>query len=420
MSSSQSASYQVVLNLAGRQRMLNQRLVKEVFASRLGTPQDHHATSRLLTETCDALLDGGIATTVPGATPVRLRLPAPPTDALRTSFRSQSAAIGGLLALIRSEADCPALLDQAAKVHTVANAACTLLAKWLTDRDAAIERKHDAVQDHLSEQVGTLRDAIDAQRVSSEVQSEAVTDVTSSLSELSQTARSTLQQAAEVHQAARAARVTSSDGERAVREAVGRITEVREQVERIRDVIFTLSEHTQQIGDIIGTVNEVAEQSKLLALNASIEAARAGDYGRSFGVVANEMRSLAEQSKQATRQVRQLLSDIRVATVDAVTSTETGIAHAVQGESSVLGIEQQFSELLASIDETARLGKAISKTTEQQQQGVEQVADAMVNIEGSLRGSVQTVADLVVVTDSVAELLVHLSDAGEEVALAAR
>ena len=92
----------------------------------------------------------------------------------------------------------------------------------------------------------------------------------------------------------------------------------------IAEHILALSEQTQQIGEIIAAVNDLADQSNLLALNAAIEASRAGEQGRGFAVVAHEIRSLAEQSKAATAQVRTILSDIQRATNAAVMATEQG------------------------------------------------------------------------------------------------
>src|SRR5260370_4878065 len=86
---------------------------------------------------------------------------------------------------------------------------------------------------------------------------------------------------------------------------------IREQAEAVAENIVSLSERTQAIGEIISTVNDLAEQTNLLALNAAIEAARAGEHGRGFAVVAGEGKGLAEESKKATAQVRQILGEIQ-------------------------------------------------------------------------------------------------------------
>src|SRR5439155_7510542 len=97
---------------------------------------------------------------------------------------------------------------------------------------------------------------------------------------------------------------------------------IRQQMSTVAGSILSLSAQGQAIGEIIATVDDLAAQSKLLALNASIEAAKAGDEGKGFAVVAQEVRALAEQSKLATMQVRGILNDIKKARSSAVLATE--------------------------------------------------------------------------------------------------
>ena len=95
-------------------------------------------------------------------------------------------------------------------------------------------------------------------------------------------------------------------------------------MEATAENILALAEQAQAIGEIIATVNDIAEQTNLLALNAAIEASRAGEQGKGFAVVAGEVKALADQSKKATAQVRQILGEIQKATNTAVLSTEEG------------------------------------------------------------------------------------------------
>src|SRR5436309_8969706 len=108
---------------------------------------------------------------------------------------------------------------------------------------------------------------------------------------------------------------------------------VKEKVEATAENILELAEKAQAIGEIIATVNDIAEQTNPLALNAAIEASRAGEHGKGFAVVAGEVKALADQSKKATVQVRQILGDIQKATNKAVLSTEEvakGVSTAIE------------------------------------------------------------------------------------------
>src|SRR5258706_13651649 len=102
------------------------------------------------------------------------------------------------------------------------------------------------------------------------------------------------------------------------------MSRIRQQMEAIAASMGRLSEQSQSIGRIMASVEDLAAQSNLLAVNAAIEAAKAGEHGKGFGVVAQEVKSLAEQSRQATNQVRTILGDIQKATTAAVMATEQG------------------------------------------------------------------------------------------------
>jgi methyl-accepting chemotaxis protein len=279
----------------------------------------------------------------------------------------------------------------------------------------------EAVVD-LSGHVGNLEELVGQQNANTQNQASAVAEVTSSLSELRQTSSQARDQSVEMLQISEAAYDAAERGVDTIQETVSGMESIRDQVEVIQERIQALTDQTQQIGDIIATVNEVAEQSKLLALNASIEAARAGEYGRSFSVVANEMRDLAEQSKQATRQVRELRSGIQRATTEAVVATEEGIQETERGRDSVRRTGALLEELDDAVSKTAEASRLIASVSRQQGQGVAQVADAMNDIDQSLRSSsgatettTQTVAAFSSTVDKLLErVTTYVMFGGEE------
>ena len=128
------------------------------------------------------------------------------------------------------------------------------------------------------------------------------------------------------------------------------------------------------------TVNELAEQSNLLAVNAAIEAAKAGESGRGFAVVAGEVKALAEQSKQATAQVRQILGEIQRATQAAVLATEQGVKAAEAGEGLAGRSGEAIETLSQGLGESAQAAQQILASAQEQSVGVDQVATAMDNI----------------------------------------
>ena len=242
------------------------------------------------------------------------------------------------------------------------------------------------------------------QAASSAQQAAAVSEVSASLSELRQTSANSLDKANELLSTAQEAEQAADRGVALTTDTVEGMQSIRQRVELIRERIQTLSDHTQQIGDIISTVNEIAEQSKLLALNASIEAARAGEFGRSFSVVANEMRDLAEQSKQATRQVRQLLSGIQDSTTAAVVATEEGMQRVAEGQDLTHETGEIIRELQQVVGVTLDRCRTIADASNQQGQGVAQVADAMTNIDAGLRSSSEGMTRMRVAVEAIKEL----------------
>ena len=142
-------------------------------------------------------------------------------------------------------------------------------------------------------------------------QSAAVSETVTTVDEVLQTANQAAERAKTVADSALSAADVGASGKQSVLNTLTMMAEVKDQTSAIAETILSLSERAQTIGEIIAAVNEITERSDLLALNAAIEASRAGEHGRGFSVVASEIKSLADQSKKATAQVRQILGDIQ-------------------------------------------------------------------------------------------------------------
>jgi methyl-accepting chemotaxis protein len=246
----------------------------------------------------------------------------------------------------------------------------------------------DDFSTHLTGASSGILGATSAQTASAQQQATAVAQVTTTQSELRHTSAQALEKAEAVISVAERSIETSRIGSQAVEAAVQGMREIREQVEAIADKILSLSEQSQKIGDIIASVSEIAEQSKLLALNAAIEAARAGEHGRGFAVVAAEIRSLADQSKQATAQVRKILGDIQSATNSAVVATEEGTRKVETGVGLANRAGENIHALTTSIVQSAEAARLIANAARQQSAGIQQVADAMVSINDAISNSV--------------------------------
>src|SRR5262249_780903 len=152
----------------------------------------------------------------------------------------------------------------------------------------------------------------------------AINETTTTLEEIRSISRQTQEKAETLGETAERTRNEGERGAQIVETTIHGMELVRTQVNDIAEKILALSEQTHQIGETTDTLNRLAEQLKMLSLNASIEAAKAGEAGKGFAVVAAEVKELAEQSSQATVQVNAILQDIRRATDKAVMATEEG------------------------------------------------------------------------------------------------
>jgi PAS domain S-box-containing protein len=220
-----------------------------------------------------------------------------------------------------------------------------------------------------------------SQIASSAAETAATVNETSSIvQEVKMTAQLSSQKARKVSDAAQKAVAVAQTGRKSVEDSVAGMGRIQEQVAFIAESIVRLSEQSQAIGEIIATVNDLAEQSNLLSVNAAIEAAKAGEQGKGFAVVAQEVKSLAEQSKEATAQVRTILNDIQKATNTAVLATEQGNKAVDDGVRQSKEAGESIRLMGVGIDESAQAAVQIAASSQEQSTGMDQVAQAMGDI----------------------------------------
>ena len=234
--------------------------------------------------------------------------------------------------------------------------------------------------------------------------STAVSETSATAEEIKQTAQLTSQKAKYVSDTARQVEQISKDGRKAVQTTIESMNGIRAQMESIGGSIMKLSEQSQAIGEIIAAVDDIADQSNLLAVNAAIEAAKADEHGKGFAVVAQEMRSLAEQSKQATTKVRTILNDIQKATSEAVLATEQGNKRGDAGVKQSEQAGESIQALADSVAEAAQAGAQIAASSQQQLAGTDQVVAAMENIKQATGQNAVSTRQLETTVQKLAEL----------------
>lgn len=238
----------------------------------------------------------------------------------------------------------------------------------------------DAVINVLTTSAGQIAAATVQVAANATEAATAVSQTTTTVAEVKQTVLASAQKAQCVAITAQQTEQASETGNRAVEEMLAGINRIREQTDSVAANIVRLSEQSRTIGAIIATVDDLAAQSNLLAVNAAIEAAKAGASGKGFAVVAQEVRSLADQSKQATAQVRSILNDIQRATSNAVLATEQSTQAVAAGLRRAEEAGQSVRTLSESIAQSAQAAMQIAASSQQQLVGMDQLTQAMESI----------------------------------------
>ncbi len=161
------------------------------------------------------------------------------------------------------------------------------------------------------------------------------------------------------------------------REASAGLEAIREQTETVAETVIALSERTQAVGEIVATVNDIAEQSNLVALNAAIEAADAREHGRRFSVVANEIKTLADQAREAAGQVRRLLEQTQQGITTSVMLTDEALKRVEAGRERAGRSEQALHRLSGPLQENLDAVRQAAAAAADQRTGLEQLAQAL-------------------------------------------
>ena len=268
--------------------------------------------------------------------------------------------------------------------------------------------------------------AISAQQASGATeQATAVQQATTTSEEIAATAKQVSENAGRVEALADHATASSTDGQAAVSAAVVGMTQLKDQVQSIAEAMLELGDNSQKIGGIIDIIDEISDQTNLLSLNAAIEAAGAGEAGKRFSVVANEVRRLADRTADATNQVKALIVQIQQATNSTIMLTEEGSKGVDAASSLVANISEALEKITAAVTETTSAASEIKLMTQQQTTASEQmtetiveVRDVAVQVAASSQETTQSISELTALAERLQDLVdENLQSKGEAAAI---
>ncbi|HZL19787.1 MAG TPA: CHASE3 domain-containing protein [Polyangia bacterium] len=276
----------------------------------------------------------------------------------------------------------------------------------------ALSRQIGSAVRHVQSSSAELQAAANQQVTSAKEQSAAMAEINTTISELLATSRQIAESAQRVARVATETAAAARTGDDTVQRTHESVAGIKRQVDVIVAHMIELGKKSQQIGSVLEIINELAEQTNILAINATIEAAGAGELGRRFAVVADEIRKLADRVGGSTKDIRGLVDDIRAAVNTTVMATEGGSKAVDAGTRQFNEVASSFKQIAGLVATTSEAAKEIELSTKQQSSAVEQVNLAVANVsqaaretEASSGQTLQTSSELTNLSKDLARLI---------------
>lgn len=264
-----------------------------------------------------------------------------------------------------------------------------------------------------------LRRAIDQIAAGAQEQARRAEHTSRSLEQMAQHIEQVAASAREVADASGHGADRARAGEEAVRRVVDGMDNIRSSMSGVAQRMEQLGDFSRQIGHIVDMINAIADQTNLLALNAAIEAARAGEHGRGFGVVAEEVRELAERSAESTREIGQLIGSIQAAVDAAIKDMEAGMVYVESGTELAGDARTALDEIIDAIHTTDHLARTISAAAALMAEERPQMLAAMSEMASVIQENTAATEEMAASSDNVMQAMDEVASVSEETAASA-
>ena len=281
---------------------------------------------------------------------------------------------------------------------------------------SAAAEELNATTDQSAQASNQVADSIVRVAQGTSEQLDAVNSTSSAIEGLNDSIQSIAAKADDAASQSREASAVAKDGGKTLNEAIGQIKRIEESTLESTKVVTALGERSSEIGQIVDTISSISEQTNLLALNAAIEAARAGEHGRGFAVVADEVRKLAESSQEAAQRIAAIIEETRRDTESAVVGMQAGSEEVRVGAQNIVSMGESFKRIIEIVEEVSGQMQSISAGIGGMAESGQEIVGHIRTIEDSSRTSAEEAETVSAATEEQSASVQEIANASHSLA----